>query len=191
MSHAGTAIAGNLGLCRLRCLWRWIPAVPALRPRKPELGHLGASQRCYGMLYGLGWARSAAGYCNRSHVSDATQIGWQLLTASHAGANGTLLAQKVSWKLLEILKLHQFFLNPELFVNQSTIKIDIIESSISFCSFLNTKLTSVECMPCPMATWKLVGIPSVTGFGSKNVDTMGYKRAIWLGKIWILRWSKL
>jgi hypothetical protein len=37
---------------KTRCgLW-----IPALRPRKPELGHLGASQRCYGMLWdAMGW----------------------------------------------------------------------------------------------------------------------------------------
>ena len=28
MSHAGTAIAGNLGLCRLQCLWRCIKPHP-------------------------------------------------------------------------------------------------------------------------------------------------------------------
>ena len=87
MSHAGTAIAGNLGLCRLRCLWRCIKPHPVamffLRPIQqflktadgeflpflrwgPENLNLDilvppSDARCYGMLYWLGWA-SAAGY---------------------------------------------------------------------------------------------------------------------------------
>jgi hypothetical protein len=60
-------------------------------------------------------------------------------------------------------------LNPELFVNQSTIKINIIDILLQFLKHQVDKCR----MPCPMATWKLVGIPSVTGFGSRNVDTMG------------------
>ena len=123
MSHAGTAIAGNLGLCRLQCLWRCIKPHPVamffVRPSQQFENSLRIVNSCAeapktwtwtswclpAMLwdamgcYGLGWARSAAGYF-RSHGSDATQIGWQLLTAGQAHrCHWDALAQKDSWKM--------------------------------------------------------------------------------------------
>ena len=144
MSHAGTAIAGNLGLCRLRCLWRCIKPhpvamffvrpipqfencglwIPALRPRKPELGHLGASQRCWMLwdamgCYGLG----------RVQVTSGPMVPWLRCNADRMVADSG--SHRCHWDALkkihekwEILKLHQLFLNPELFVNLSTIKIN-------------------------------------------------------------------
>ena len=68
--------------------------------------------------YGLGWARS--GYF-RSHGSDAT-IGWQLLTAGHTGAIGTLLLKKIhddSCKNKRDGEAASLFLNPEAFASHS------------------------------------------------------------------------